>query len=66
MDAIVGALKSKLVWLGLLQIGYSLFEAYTAGGLNAEAVSTAISGALTIIFRATTSQSLAAKGAPKA
>lgn len=58
-----GALKSKTVWLGIAQILYSLFEAYSNGGLNAEAVTTAISGTLTVIFRARTSESLADKGA---
>jgi hypothetical protein len=62
--AIVGALKSKLVWLGIVQIGYSLFETWANGGLNAEAVSTAISGVLTILFRAMTTTSLADKAKP--
>lgn len=61
MDAVKGALKSKLVWLGLAQLTYSLFETWANGGLNVESVSTAISGALTIVFRAMTTNSLADK-----
>jgi hypothetical protein len=61
MDTLTGALKSKLVWLGIVQVGYSLFETWASGGLNAEAVSTAISGVLTIVFRAVTNTSLADK-----
>lgn len=61
MDAVKGALKSKLVWLGLVQLAYSLFETWANGGLNAEAVSTAIAGAMTIVFRAVTSKPLADK-----
>lgn len=61
MDAIKGALVSKLVWLGIVQILYGLFEAWTSGTLNAESVSTAISGVLTIVLRAVTTSSLADK-----
>ena len=66
MGSLKGALMSKLVWLGLVQIGYSLFETWSSGGLNAEVVSTAISGVLTIIFRAMTDKSLADKSKPAA
>ena len=66
MDSIKGALMSKLVWLGIVQIGYGLFEAWSSGTLNAESVSTAISGVLTIVFRAVTTNSLADKAKPAA
>lgn len=65
MDAIKGGLKSKLVWLGIAQLAYSIFELWANGGLNAESASTAVSGALTIILRAVTTQSLAEKIAGK-
>jgi len=61
VDSLKGALKSKLVWLGVAQLAYSLFETWANGGLNAEAVSTAVTGALTIIFRAVTTQPLSQK-----
>lgn len=60
-DAIKGAVKSKLVWLGLAQLAYSLFELWANGGLNAESASTAVAGALTILFRSLTTGSLADK-----
>ena len=61
MDAIKGGLKSKLVWLGIVQLAYSIFKLWANDGLNAESASTAISGALTIVLRAVTTTSLAEK-----
>lgn len=64
MNAIKGAVTSKLIWLGLAQLVWSGFQSYLAGTLTPDAAATLVSGALTIIFRAMTTQSLAAKGTP--
>ena len=62
MQAFTGALKSKLIWLGLAQLVWSGVQSYLAGTLTTDAAATLVTGALTIIFRAITTQSLAAKG----
>jgi hypothetical protein len=62
MNALKGAAKSKLVWLGLAQIAYSIFELWAQGTLSPQSAATAVSGGLTILFRAVTTQSLDEKG----
>lgn len=62
MDAIKGGLKSKLVWLGLVQVAYGLFQLWATGALSVESAGPVVSGAFTMIFRAMTTQSLSAKG----
>lgn len=57
----LGALKSKLVWLGIAQIVWSVVQAYLGGTFDAQTLSTAGSGILTILFRAVTNSSLSEK-----
>jgi len=56
---------SRLVWLGILQIGASVATAIASGGLTTPVAAAAISGALTIILRATTTQALGAPEPPE-
>lgn len=60
-DSIIGALKSKLVWLGIVQLVWSAAQSYMAGTFTAEAAATTVSGVLTIVFRAMTNKPLAEK-----
>lgn len=61
MDSLKGAAKSKLVWLGVVQVLYGLFELWANGNLSADSAGPVISGALTIVLRAVTTQPLADK-----
>lgn len=62
MDALRGAFKSKLVWLGVLQEVWALVQLYLGGGeLTTEVLTTAVVGALTIFFRAVTTKPLSEK-----
>lgn len=57
-----GALKSKTVWLGIAQLLWTAAQTYMAGGaLTPDATATLITGILTILARAVTTTSLAAK-----
>jgi hypothetical protein len=56
-----GAARSKLVWLGVAQVLYGLFELWATGSLTVESAGPVISGGLTIWLRAITTQSLADK-----
>jgi len=56
---------SRLVWLGILQIGASVATAIASGGLTTPVAAAAISGALTIILRATTTQAIGAPAVPE-
>ena len=61
MDALKGGLKSKLVWLGLAQVAYGIFQLWATGDLSPETAGPVISGALTVALRAITNTSLADK-----
>lgn len=61
MDTLKGAAKSKLVWLGVAQVAYGLFQLWATGMLTAESAGPVVAGALTVVFRAVTSKSLADK-----
>jgi hypothetical protein len=61
MDAVVGAFKSKLVWLGFMQVVYGIFQLWATGDLSPETAGPVVSGALTIVLRAITTGSLAEK-----
>ena len=61
MKALYGAAKSKLMWLGVAQVLYGLFELWANGTLSAESAGPVISGALTMVLRAITTGSLADK-----
>jgi hypothetical protein len=64
MNAMKGAMKSRLVWLGLAQIAYGVFNMWATGqAITPESVGPVISGAATVILRALTTGSLAEKGA---
>jgi hypothetical protein len=60
-DAWKGAAKSKLVWLGIAQVLYGLFELWVNGTLTVESAGPIISGGITVWLRAITTQSLADK-----
>jgi hypothetical protein len=60
--AIKGAASSKLIWLGVAQLAYSLFELWINGTLSPETAAPAVTGLLTIVFRAMTGNTLAEKG----
>lgn len=58
----LGALKSKTVWFGVLQLVWSAAQVYMTGGtLTPQAITTLVTGIGTILFRAVTSQPLAQK-----
>ena len=61
MDAVKGAFRSKLVWLGVVQVAYGLFQLWANGELSPETAGPVVSGALTIMLRAITTSSLADK-----
>ena len=61
MDALKGAAKSKLMWLGLAQIIYGLVQLWATGMLTIESAGPVVSGAVTMWLRAITTQSLADK-----
>ena len=62
MDSIKGALLSKLVWLGIGQIVWGLAQIYLSGGtFEPGAVTTAVLGIVTILFRAVTNKPLTEK-----
>lgn len=62
MNAMKGALRSRLVWLGLAQIAYGIFNMWATGlAITPESVGPVISGAATVILRALTTGSLASK-----
>lgn len=61
MDSLRGALTSKLIWLGVGQVVYGLFQLWASGDLSADTAGPVLSGALTIVLRAMTDQSLAEK-----
>jgi hypothetical protein len=61
MDTLKGALKSKLVWLGVAQALYGLFELWTNGALTAESAGPILAGVLTVVLRAVTDKPLSAK-----
>ena len=63
MDALKGALKSKLIWLGLAQVVYGLVQLWATGMLTIESAGPVVSGAVTMILRAVTKESLAEKAA---
>lgn len=56
-----GAAKSKLMWLGFVQVAYGLFELWANGALTADSAGPVITGALTMVLRAITTESLADK-----
>lgn len=56
-----GALRSKTVWFGILQLLFSAGSAIAAGGASEEAVITLITGVATIVLRAVTDKPLSAK-----
>lgn len=57
----LGALKSKTVWIGLIQGMYGLYELYSHGMLTPEAAAPIIAGILTILARAVTDKPLSQK-----
>lgn len=58
------ALKSKLVLLGLGQIGYSIFELWAQGGvIDGDVIQGALLGVATIVLRAVTTKPLNEKTA---
>ena len=63
MDALKGALKSKLIWLGVAQVVYGLVQLWANGMLTIDSAGPVVSGALTMILRAATKESLAEKAA---
>lgn len=63
VDALKGAFVSKTVWLGLMQLLASGFMSWSNGTLTLESAVPLVSGVLTIVARAVTDKSLAAKGA---
>jgi hypothetical protein len=62
LSAVKGAAKSKLVWLGVAQVAYGLFQLWVTGTLSPESAGPVVSGALTVVLRALTNESLANKG----
>jgi hypothetical protein len=64
MDAVKGALRSRLIWLGLAQVAYGLVQLWADGMLTVESAGPVLGGAVTIWLRAVTTGSLADK-APK-
>lgn len=62
MDAVKGALKSKLVWLGFVEALLGLTHAVANGGVTEEAIGAFGAAVATVALRAVTSQSLADKG----
>jgi hypothetical protein len=60
--AINGGARSKLIWLGLAQMGYTFLELWLNGTLSPETAAPAVTGLLTIVFRAMTGETLAEKG----
>jgi hypothetical protein len=61
MDILLGALKSKTVYLGLVEALYGLFELWSSGAISTESAGPILAGVLTIILRAVTTQPLSAK-----
>jgi hypothetical protein len=61
MDALKGAVKSKLMWLGLAQVLYGLVQLWANGMLTVESAGPVLGGVLTMWFRAVTTDSLADK-----
>jgi len=61
MDALKGALKSKLIWLGVAQVLYGLVQLWANGMLTIDSAGPVVSGALTMVLRAVTKESLAEK-----
>lgn len=61
MDAVKGALKSRLIWLGLAQIVYGLVQLWANGMLTIESAGPVLGGAVTVWLRALTNESLADK-----
>jgi hypothetical protein len=61
MDAVKGALRSRLIWLGLAQVVYGLVQLWADGMLTIESAGPVLGGAVTIWLRAVTKDSLADK-----
>ena len=61
MDALKGAVKSKLMWLGLAQVLYGLVQLWANGMLTIESAGPVLGGVLTMWLRAVTKESLAEK-----
>jgi hypothetical protein len=61
MDAIKGALRSRLIWLGLAQVVYGLVQLWADGMLTIESAGPVLGGAVTIWLRAVTTESLSDK-----
>src|SRR5438045_3266142 len=62
MNALKGALKSRLVWLGLAQIAYGLFNMWATGqAITPDSIGPLLTGAATVWLRALTTGTLASK-----
>lgn len=61
MGALKGAVKSKLMWLGLAQVLYGLIQLWANGMLTIESAGPVLGGVLTMWFRAVTDKPLSAK-----
>jgi hypothetical protein len=61
MDAVKGALRSRLIWLGVAQVVYGLVQLWADGMLTIESAGPVLGGAVTIWLRAVTKDSLADK-----